>query len=80
MTRVAEPWCTYFEQPVIDGTVGFMAVGTIFEDRLMLPEKGASFLRMAGVTVLVHAGLFELGRIGRAMRIMAIRTGNLSFL
>jgi len=60
VTRVAEPRHTYFEQPVVDRTVGLMAVGTIFEDRWMLMKEGPSSLSMAGVTVLVYAGLFEL--------------------
>lgn len=60
VTLVAKPRHSYFKQPLVNGAVGIMAVGTIIEDRRMLKEKGASPLRMAGVTVLVHAGLYEL--------------------
>ena len=60
VTIVAKPRLTHFEQPVIDGTVGLVAVDTILEDRRMLKEKRSAPFRMAGVTVLVHAGCFEL--------------------
>jgi hypothetical protein len=34
---------------------------------------------VAGITVLVDAGLFELSRIGRSVRVVATRTGQLAF-
>jgi hypothetical protein len=48
------------EEPVVNRTVRLMAVGTTLKDWRMLMKEGPSSLRMAGITVLVHAGLFEL--------------------
>ena len=79
VTLVAEPRHPYFEQPVVDGTVRLMAVGAIFKDRWMLMKVGPPSLGMTGVAVLVHARLFELGRVGCAVRVVTIRTGNLPF-
>jgi len=75
----AEPGVRDLEQPVIDGSVGLMAIGATFKRRRMRPEKRPSPLGMAGVTVFIDAGLLELRRIGGAMRIMAIRADELSF-
>jgi len=80
VTLGAEPRQAHFEQAVVDGTVGFMAIGTIVRSRGMLMKEGTSPFRMAGITVLIDARLLELRRIWRAVRIVAIRTGNLSFL
>ena len=41
-------------------------------------ERPAS-LSMAGVTVFIDAGLLELERIGRAVRIVAVSTSQLAF-
>ena len=79
VTLVAEPRHTYFEQPVIDGPVGLMAVRAILQHRWMLMKVGPPSLGMTGVAVLVHARLFELGRVGCAVRVVTIRTGNLPF-
>src|SRR5262245_936224 len=75
MTRSAEPRVRNFEKPVIDGSVGLMAIATVFKYRRMCPQKRPAPLGVAGVTVLIDAGLFELGRVGGAVRIMAVRTG-----
>ena len=79
MALIAQPWHAHFEQTIIDGPVGFVAVGTIFGNRGMLVKKGPSSLRMAGVTVLVDAVLFELGRIRTAVRVVAIGADDLAF-
>ena len=60
VTLVAESRHSYFEQPFINRAMGIMAVGTIIENRRMLKEEGTPSLCMTGVTVLVHAGLYEL--------------------
>jgi len=60
VTLGAEPRQAHFEQAVVDGAVGFMAIGTIVRSRGMLVKEGSSPLSMASVTVFVHAGLFEL--------------------
>jgi len=60
---VAEPRHPYFEQPVINGTVGIMAVGAIVKNRRMLEEKGAAPFAVAAIAVLVDAGLYELSGI-----------------
>src|SRR5262245_30706384 len=79
MARSAEPWVGDFEQPVIDGSVGLMAIATVCKYRRMCPQKRPAPLGVAGITVLIDARLFELGRIGSAVRIMAARTDELSF-
>src|SRR5262245_16147438 len=79
MTRSAEPRVRDFEEPIIDGSVGLMAIATVFKYRRMCPQKWPSPLGVTGVTVLIDAGLFELGRIGGAVRIVAARTNELSF-
>ncbi len=56
-----------------------MTVGTVLEHRRMLPEKRAAPFAVAAVTVLVDAGLYELRRVGRAVRVMAARASDLSF-
>jgi hypothetical protein len=60
VTLRTKPRHAYFEQPLVNGTVGIMAVGTIIEDRRMLKEKGTASLCVAGVTIFVHAVLYEL--------------------
>ena len=79
MALGAEPGVRDFEQPVIDGSVGLVAVGAIFKRRRMRPQERPAPLGMTGVTVFIDAGLLELGRIGGAVRIMAVRTGYLAF-
>ena len=60
VTLVAQPRHPHFEQPLVNGAVGVMAVGTIIEDRRMLKQERSSSLCVTGVTVFVHAGLYEL--------------------
>ena len=60
VTLVTESRLPYFEQFVIDRTVRVMTVGTIIEDRRMLKQERSSSLCVTGVTVFVHAGLYEL--------------------
>ena len=79
MALGAEPGVRDFEQPVIDGSVGLMAVGATFKRRGMRPEKRSAPFGMTGVTVFVDAGLLELRRIWRAVRVMTVGTGELSF-
>jgi len=79
VTLGAEPRQAHFEQAVVNAAVGFVAIGAIIRNRRMFMQEGASPLRMAGEAVLGDAVLFELCRIGAAMRVVAIRTGNLSF-
>jgi hypothetical protein len=47
-----------------------VTIGTIFHHWWMLVQERAASFGMAGVTILVDAGLFELRRIGRAVRIV----------
>jgi len=79
MTFVAKPGHAHLEQTVIDGAVRLVAIGAIIRNRRMLMEKRPAPLGVAGVTVLVDAGLLELRRIGRAMRVMTIGASDLSF-
>ena len=79
VTLVTEPRHAHFKQAVIDGTVGFMAIGTIVRNRGMLKKVGPPSLRMTGVTVFVDACLLEHSRIRRSVRVVTVRAGNLSF-
>ncbi len=79
MARGAEPRIGHFEKPIIDGSVGLVAIATVFKCRRMLPQKGPTPFGVAGVTVFIDAGLLELGRIGGAMWIVAVRTSQLAF-
>src|SRR5262249_60156247 len=79
MARSAEPGVRDFEQPIIDGSVGLMAIATVFKYRWMCPQKWPAPLGVAGGTVFIDAGLFEVGRVGGAVRVMAVRTGKLAF-
>jgi len=60
MALRAEPRVGNLEQPVVDGSVRLMAVSAIFKRRRMRPKKWAAPLGVAGVAVLVDAGLLEL--------------------
>ena len=75
----AEPRICDLEKPVIDGSVRLMAVAAILKRRRMFPQKRPAPLGVTGVTVFIDAGLFELGRIGGAVRIVAIGAGELAF-
>ena len=79
MARSAKPRVCDLEKPIIDGSVGLVAVAAVFKCRRMLPQKGPAPFGVAGVTVFIDAGLLELRRIGGAVRIMAVRTGYLAF-
>ena len=78
VTLGAKPRHAHFKQTVIDAAMRFMAIGTIVGNRGMLKKVWPSPLRMAGVTVLIDAGLFELCRIGRSVRVMAVGADDLA--
>jgi len=79
MARSTEPRICDFEKPVIDGSVRLVTVATVLKRRRMFPQKRPAPFGVTGVTVFIDAGLLELGRVGGAMRIVAIRTGELAF-
>ena len=79
MALGTQPWIAHFKQTVIDRTMGLMAIGAIFHYGRMFPEKRPAPLGMAGVTILIHACLFELRGIRAAMGIVTIRAGDLTF-
>ncbi len=79
MALGADPRVSNFEESVVDRTVRLVAVGTILKDRRMLPEEGATPLRMALVTSLVHACPSKLRRVGRPVRVVTIGTSQLPF-
>ena len=76
---LAETGHTGFQQLRARGTVRFMAVHAIFHHGRMLPQEGTAPLRVTRVTILVDRALDQQLGIGSAMRIMAIRAGDLSF-
>lgn len=79
MTLGAQSWVGNFEQAVVHGAMGFVAVGAGFPNRWMFVQKGTAPFRMTGVAVLVDTRLFELRRIRRSVRIMAVRTCQRAF-
>ena len=56
-----------------------MTVGAILYSRGMFPEKRAAPFRMAQVTGLINARLFELGRIRGPVRVVTVGAGQLAF-
>ena len=79
MTLSAKSRIGDFEQPVIDRAVRLMAGSAILHRRRMLPKKRPAPLGVAHVTGFINAWLYELRRIRRAVRVVAVRTGHLSF-
>ena len=79
VTLSTEPGVRDLEKPVVDGSVGLVAVGAAFKRRRMRPEERPAPFGVAGETVFVDAGLLELSRVRRAVRIMAVRTHELPF-
>ena len=75
VTLGADPGVSNFEEPVVDGAVRLMTVGAILNNRRMLPEKRSSPLSVAQVTGFIDACLFELGRVGSAVGIVAVGAG-----
>jgi hypothetical protein len=79
VTLSAQPGIGNFEQAIIDRAVRLMARGAILEDRRVFPQKRSAPLGVTGVTVLIDTWLQELRWIRRAVRIMTVGTGDLSF-
>ena len=76
---VAEPRHAGLQQLRAGGTMRFMAVHAIFHHRRMLKQERATSFRMALVAGLVDRAFDQQLGIGSSMRVMAIRTGDLSF-
>jgi len=79
VTLSAKSWVSNFEQPVVYRAVRLMAIGAIFYDRRVLPKKRPAPLGVAQITGFINACLYELRRIGSSVRVVAVRTGHLSF-
>ena len=75
----AQPRVGNFEQAIVNRAVRLMASGAILQDRRVFPQKRSSPLRVTGVTVLIDTWLNELRLIRRSVRIVTVRTGELSF-
>ena len=78
MALSAKPRVGNFQQPIVDRSVRFMTVGTIFQDRRMFPQEWPTSFRVACVTIFVDAVLPELRRIRAAMGIMAVGANDLA--
>ena len=78
MATLAEPRRSHFQQLRIVGSVGFMAIRTIFHYGGMLPQEWASPFGVAGETVLRGGRLDELLRVGAAMRVVTTGAGHLA--
>lgn len=69
----------YLQQSLFGGAVWVMAIETVFTHRRVLPKEWTTLLGMTLVAVIVHR-IFAQHRFGgSAVRIMAIRTGDLAF-
>ena len=79
VTLSAKSWVSNFEQPVVYRAVSLMAIGAIFYDRRVLPKKRPAPLGVAQITGFINACLYELRGIGCTVRVVAVRTGHLSF-
>ena len=79
MTFSAKSRIGDFEQPVIDRAVRLMAGSAILHRRRMLPKKRPASLGVAHETGFINAWLYELRRIRSPVRVVAVRTGHLSF-
>lgn len=78
MTLSAQPRVGHFEQPIVYRSVRLVTVGAVFHHRRVLMQKRTAAFGMAGIAIFVDAGLLELGRIGRAVRIVAACASQLS--
>ena len=67
------------QQTLEIGAVRIVAVEAVFPNRRVLEEEGPTLLGVAAVADLVDAIGFEQGVRRRAMRIVAIDAGDLSF-
>ena len=75
----AQPRIGNFEQAIVNRAVRLMASGAILQDRRVFPKIGTAPLGVTGVTVFIDSRLNELRWIRRSVRIMTVRTGDLSF-
>ena len=69
----------HLQQLRVVGAMRFVAVGTVFHDWWVLPQKRTATLRMTGKAVLVDCAMDELLRIGCSMRVMATGACHLAF-
>ena len=78
VTLSAEPGISNSEQAIVNRPVRFMTSGAILQHRGVFPKKRSAPLSMTGVTVFIDSGLDKLCWIRRSVRIMTVRTGQLS--
>ena len=79
VARIADARHAYLQKLRIVAAVRFVAVGAIFEYRRMLPKKRSAAFGVATQAVFVGGRLDQLLGIGRAVRIVAARAGDLPF-
>jgi hypothetical protein len=79
VTLSAQPGIGNSEQAIVNRAVRLMASGAILQDRRVFPKKRSTPLGVTGVTVFIDSRLNELRWIRRSVRIMTVRTGDLSF-
>lgn len=76
---VADAWHPHFQQLWVAGAMRFVAIRAIFYDRWMFPQERSAAFSVTTQAVFVGRTLNELLRIGRAMWIVAARTGYFPF-
>jgi hypothetical protein len=79
MAGIAHARHTHLEELWVIAAMWFMAIGAVFHNRRVLPQKWTTALRVAAQAILVNSALNELAGIGRTVRIMATGTGYLAF-
>ena len=67
------------QQELVGGAMRFMAVQAVFAHRRVFPQERAALLGMARVAVVVDRILLQQRVRGAAMRVVAIRAGQLAF-
>ncbi len=77
MTTLAEPRAFDDQQIVMVGAVRVVTIQTVFSHRRMFPKLRPAFFGVAFGAILVYRVLYQLGRIGGTMRIMAVHARNL---
>tara|TARA_B100001540_G_scaffold283986_1_gene275930 strand:+ start:1012 stop:1764 length:753 start_codon:yes stop_codon:yes gene_type:complete len=76
VTTLAQLRCALGQQGVVDATVRLVARGTIFDYRFVLPQHGATKLRMTTNTIVIKRHTVQVSLAQTAMRIVAAYTGH----
>lgn len=76
---LAEPRHSQFQHLLMVGTMGIMAVGTVFQHRRMFPQERPPLFRVTTVANFICCVSFKQLFTGRAVRVMTGGAGHFSF-